>query len=657
MALKALLQSVFGGLWATDNRSGPTGSYAYSRAFDGRTKPSQLSVQPALVRRDSGIMDGLPQAAVMDISGTIWLLSGNTAAGQLVKRTTAGAYSEVGTMSSATFGLDYRHDTDSLYLTGTKSVSRLQSVSAGGNLLPDAYGDSFSTYNNAVAADALGVTLAAFQDTGTASYTLPSAIIESQPNTRYFQVDITPLDKINAFVLTTGSGDITLTLHDGENTTLGSAIITNANLVANDWNNFVFASQVMIYPAPNARTYHWHITSSNGTGTVEVAVAADLSTANTRIFADRLIATKNGFHPMVRFQQFEIIGNGPYLSAWEPISDVPTNDEWRRQAITLPSEYECCGLALSNEFVVAAFEKVSSGSTTTPQSGLLVFWDGLSSTYNYTMIIPEGSPQGLNSWKNTLYYEAGGSWWAVSSPVSLPVKLRAFPNQNTDFSGDGNPILVYPSSATVRRGVNYIGWPGSTTNTGLEYGVYGWGAISKNWPDGFSLDFSLSTGALNYSVANNLKISLVQSFGDLMLVGWQDDVNGAYGVDEVNSSSLPAVVAVYQSMVFDNNFAQKPKQANYVDCYYYAVAGSTITLAYALDGGTWVTDTNSYSLTNKWSGQANYCRFSVANDARFHELQVQVTVTHDGSSATPTVIQSVGRVFQDLREESLDSSG
>lgn len=653
MGMKAVLQSLFGGLWATDDRSGPDHSFAYSRAMNGRTKPSELSVQPGLTREDGGVVVNLPQNAVMDQDGIIWALGGSSAGGTIYRRTVAGVWSAAANLNSAAFGLDYRHDMDSLIVAGSRTASRIRNLSGAPGAMIDYYGASLSLYNNSAI---MGFNVAANQEGSAATYVLGDQILEQADRVRYLQLDIEPVSKIAVFVRDVGNGDYTLTLHDGLNTTLASATILNAAVSHNQWLEFEF-SPVRLSVSPSARTYHVHVTTTDGTGTLACSLENDLSSADIRVYADRLIQTKNGLHPIQRFLQYEVIGNGNYLSAWEPISEIPTNSEWRRHAVAVPSEYECFGLALSNEFIVGAFGKVSFDATSTPQAGLLIFWDGLSDRYNYSMVIPEGTPYALSSYKNVLRYYAGGTWYEVASPVSKPEELRAFPGQTDDFSADNLVLTVYPYAAATRRGVHYLGWPGATTNTELEYGLYGYGAASRGWPDGFSYDFVLSTGVLNYSAQNNLKISMVRSFGDLMLVGWQDDQNGGYGVDSVDNSSYPATLAVVKSMIFDGNFAQKKKSPIYVDCYYYLVPGSTITLAYSLDEGDFVVDTNSYSLTNKCNGEDNYCRFEVADHLRFHEIQVQVTVTHDGSSQTPARILSIGRIIDDNRKEDLMSNG
>lgn len=463
----ASFQNFYGG-WATDLRLGPKTSFPFSQAFDFRKFPSQMSVLPGLTREDGGVVKDLVLKEVMTASGVIYAY-GN--AGYFYKRSTAGVWSAEGKLSTGTGGMDYRKDADSIYLTSSKTASLYNQVSTTSpSLFADFYGSSFSTYNNS---DNVGFNVNAYQVGSILTTALQTTIIEQITNLRYFQTDIEPLVKVSVFIVSKGTGNITLTLHDGLNNVLGVKTIANASLVNNTFNDFFFTAatngQVRVYPAPNARTYHIHVTSSDGTGTISSTGTNDMSTCDLEIWADRLIVTNNQLHPMIRYQQFEAIGNANYLSIWEPITTIPTNSEWQRHRLVFPEEYEVCGLAVQNEFIVVAAEKNTTINTSTPQEGILFFWDGLNPTYNFFVEIPEGSPFSLKSYKNIVYYFAGGAWYAITGVGTQPVKLRTMPGSDNEFSGlipaantvgsTGNPL-----TATL---VDNFSSPGSIPSTTL----------------------------------------------------------------------------------------------------------------------------------------------------------------------------------------------
>lgn len=659
MASKAAIFSNFSGGLATDVKFGVKGAAAGLQAFDIRSSPSQMSSLPATVREDAGVLKDLLLNEVMVSNGTIYAVGDQ---GYVYRRSTGGTWSTIGRLSSGSAGIDYRLDADVVYFTSQKTVSAVTTVVNGTPLLvPDLYAGSYSSYDNSSTA---GFNVSAYQLTGTSTTTLGTAIIENSANLRYFQTDIEPVSKIGVFVIAKGTGDWTLTLHDGDNNSLASATVTNANLNNGVFNDFSFTSapngQVRLYPAPNARTYHIHVTSTVADGTISSNSKNSMSTCDLRVMADRLAWTHNGWHPMTRFLQYEIIGNGNYISAWEPISSPPTNDEWVRAKLTVPMEYECCGLAATNEFLVAAFEKTSTSTTIGPQEGLIIFWDGTADTYNYFVPIPEGSPYGLHTYANVVYYIAGGSLWAMTSPTTQPVHIRTLPGTSTEFSGTNSPIKVYPAAMSTRREIQVFGFPGTTTNTSINFGVYGWGSVDKNYPTVLTYNYVMSTGSKNYSASNNLSIGMVKSFGDLLHISWRDDLNGKYGVDKVDNSSPPAPTSVWQSIAVDNGYPGKRKTAKYCEVYYKLPAGATIQLAYQFDrSGTWVTDSNSYSTTSLWQGRAGYARFGMTADSSgnnagtFYEVQMQITITCPSTAATPPKVYMAAIVYDDRREDQI----
>lgn len=652
-----LIFNQFTGGIANDLKIGLKNSFANAQGLDFRTSPSQLSVLPGLTRADNGIAKDLILNEVMTSSGVIYSFGD---AGYIYRWSTAGVMSNVDKLSSGYAGIDYRKDIDAIYLTSAKTASSITTVVNGTPTLnPDYYASSISTYNNTTLA---GFNVNADQEGSpltTAILVATNPLNESSQNRRYFQTDIEPLNQIAVYITNKGSGDWTLTLQDGVNNILGTATITNANLVSNNWNNFVFTSapngQVRVYPAPNARTYHFHVTSTVADGSVSSSASNDLSTCDVRIYADRFVQTNNLWHPIQRFLQYETFGNGNYLSVWEPISDPPTNAEWLRHRLVFPEEYEVCGLTLQNEFEVIACGKNTVLNTSVPQAGMLFFWDGTSDTYNYNVPIPEGTPYGIFTYKNIVYYFAGGSWWAITSPTTQPVKQRQMPGTATEFSGTSVPIIVYPYANTVRRDIMLMGWPGTATNTNLTYGVYSWGATDKNYPEVLGYNYVISTGSENYSASNNLKIGMTQGFGDLLHVSWRDDLNGGYGVDAITNASSPALTSYWQSLVFDGGYVAKKKTANYMETYFILPVGATITMAYSIDYGAFVVDPNSYSTTNLFEGLSNYARFYItnANGGRFHNIQLQVTVTSPAGATVAPVVEMVGLVYDTNKNELL----
>ena len=646
MAIKAAVFSRHEGGWSTDLKVGISHSVPYTEALDFRKNPSQLSVLPGLAKESGSVVTDLVQNFVMVPDGSIYAL-GDT--GNFYKRTTAGVWSLIGNIGSGTFGMDYRRDSDIIYMTGTTTVSTYGPVLGTPTLTVDKYAASVATANTTTSG---GVNVNPNQTGSGFVYTPPTAISESAVNRRYFQSDIEPLSKVSVYIQTKGTGNWTVTLHDGLDNTLATSMVANASLMNNAFNDFTFSTPQRIYVSPSARTYHIHVTSTVADGNLTTSANGDLQGADLQVYANRLIATTNGLHPMIRFQQYECIGNGNYLSVWEPLSEPPTNSEWLRHRLAFPQEYEVCGLAVFNEYIAVALQKVSTASSSDPQEGLIAWWDGLSEASdnkpNYFTKIPEGTPQAIREYKNNIYYYAGGDWYRISSPNSIPEKVRRMPGSDTEYSGANSLVTIYPNAATVRRGILLMAYPCVTTNTSINFGIYSWGSVDKNLPESFGYSYVISSGTKNYTASNNLTIGAAKNFGDTLLVSWRDSSGGGgYGVDVVSNASAPAAAASWQSLVLDNGMVSKPKTGIYFEVPLATFpADASLVLKYKIDRGAWV-PSSSFTLANT---PTQVCRLNIVNPNRYKELQLGFDVT---SGTTTPVITSPALVFNDNREERL----
>ena len=616
-----LVQSSFYGGWATDDQLGGPSSFAYSRSIDFRKKPTQFSSLPGTRKETGGIVTDLVQNEVMTADGTIYAL-GN--AGKFYKRTPAGVWSNEATLTSAgSHGLSYRRDTDCVYATSLNTVSEWSPVSNSPNMKLDKFGPSSSTASTAYAVG------------GTLTTAIGTSISETTNSLQSYQPDIEPCVKIGVKVIAKGTGNWTLTLHDGINNVLGTATISNANLVNGQINYFVFSSQIRQYVKPNARTYHFHITSTVADGTVASSATNNLDTCDFEYWADRLIQTNNGMHPQENFLQYQCFGNGNYLSVWEPLSDIPTNAEWLRHRLTFPAGLEVCGLAVYNEYLAIACENRSTSALVSNQGGYIFFWDGIAATYNYYVKVPEGSPYSLHEHENILYYFAGGAWYGYAN--AAPVKVRTMPNTDSEYSDRVDQTIVYPNMATVRKGVHLFGFPSTTTNQSIEHGVYSYGAVDKNFPEAFGFSYPISTGTLT-NTTGNLKIGMVKNFSDMLHISWQDDVNG-YGVDVVDNNSDPASTAVWQGLTFDNGQRTKLKTGVELSALFGTLAaGETVTLGYRIDDGAWV-----YG-SPVTSGQ----KATLKINKRFYYISTQVILN---SATTTTEVNCVTLIYNNNYHE------
>lgn len=668
MSIKAYTYNSWVGGQATDKKSGIANSFADSQSLDFRKAPSQMSVLPGTRRADNGVVTDLIQNEVMTVTGRTYSV-GST--GNVYTCSPTGVWSLFGNIGqSGTFGIDYRQDQDAIYIAGTTTVSSITTVAAAPTLNPSYYSESQSTYDNTLQT---GFNVNSDQPyTGTLTTTILTSYIEGDATgERFFQTDIQPISKIGVFVVTKGTGDWTLVVHDGLNNQLGTATITSANLNSGGINYFVFSTPIVANVGPNAaQTYHFHLTSTVADGTISSTISNNLSSCAMELWANRLVATNNGIHPIETFQQFTCIGNGRYLSVWENLGEPqPTNAEWQRQKLSFPPGYEVCGLAVFNEYLVIATQLTTTG-TMTPQQGILFYWDGLSDTYNYFTPIPEGSPESLHTYENAAYYVAGGTWYIITSVSATPEKVRRLPGSENVYTSSNTPTRVYPYLGAVRYGIHLLGWPSTTTNTDIPYGIYSWGRVDANQPLSFGYSYILSTGTQNVTGSNNLTIGMVRNFGNILHMAWRDDSSGTatFGVDVVDATSTPAPFAKFESLIEDSNIVTKQKLASYVEAKWLTIQdGVSIVLKYSIDRGPWIYSsgttsnaTGGFSNVNPWSvdddATENYARFDIGDsdtEERHYEVQYGIDVYCDATVTTAPVVVGVSLPFDDLGNELL----
>jgi len=156
-------------------------------------------------------------------------------------------------------------------------------------------------------------------DTGGAyanTYTPPTAIDEGATHRQTF----TPTKKLNskiaAWIVSKGSGDFTLTVHNVANEVQGTpATITNANLTDGAFNDFVNAFDW------TSGALHFHITSTVADGTVKTNTANDLEACS---FKQQY--KKNTTNFTVRTDTETLSVTAPTVEGWANGTVVDTTD-------------------------------------------------------------------------------------------------------------------------------------------------------------------------------------------------------------------------------------------------------------------------------------------------------------------------------------------
>lgn len=531
-------QEFYGGQ-SSDVAIGPPNSFSYSRALDHRRNPSQLSVLPGPRQLSAGVVNDL----ILNIAQ---VQNGNRYAygdqGYLYKIDTSNVMTFAEKLANGSDGMIYRQDSDAIYLATSTDLQRYYPIS-GTPDLDVIYGPSRSSDSHA------------YRTGGASTYSVPTTLNEVQSCS--FQPDIEPFYSIKVKIVAPGTGNWTLTLHDGLNNVLATSTV---NAPASGLVEFVFGSQIRALVKPNARTYHFHLTSTIAGGTIACSTAGDLSTADFELWAYRLIDTVNGFHPMVNFQQFILIGNERYCAVWEPLTERdPPNNEFQRHRLTLPTGFEICGITASKGFAYIAAEKISTNASKDFQEGLILKWDVSSTTYDDYVEVSGGSPESISMKDNFPYFYVNGTLHAWPGGDTI-VKVKTLANTSTDYKDVIDATRVYPNMMTVRDNLLHLGYPSTTTNTSVEYGVYVWGSLDKDYSASFNYGYVASTMQSNTkNIDGTRQLGCVKNFGDEMYISWKDGSN--YGLDIVDSFCDPAPIFQFRNRRFSAGAVHKDKQA------------------------------------------------------------------------------------------------
>lgn len=569
------IQQFYGGQ-SSDEAIGTPASFSYSRAMDHRRNPSQLTVLPGPRKISSGVVQDLILNMVQVQSGVRYAYGEQ---GNIYKLDASNNLTYFNKLPTGSDGCLYRSDNDALYFATQTDLRRMYPMS-GTPALDVTYGPSKS------------IDAAAYRTGGALAtgYTVPAAIDETQAC--YFQPDIEPFYSMKVNVVQVGTGNLILTLHDGLNNQLSQVTIAAGSIKAG-LNEFVFPAQVRALVKPNARTYHFHLTSTVGDTIIAASTVAStgfnqLNTADFELWAYLLVDTVNGFHPMVQFQQFNCIGNGNYLAVWEPLSDQnPPNNEFQRHRITFPAGFEVCGLAVTNEFLVIACAKYSTDGTKDFQEGKLFTWDGTAQTYNQIIDVSGGAPEGIKSKDNVPWFITAGKLcvWTGGDTITQVRKIASLDNT---FAGVIDNTRVYPNMLCVKDNMLHLGFPSKTSNAAAEHGVYVWGSLEKNYPDSFNYAY-VNSSQVNLNTSGNLRHGCVRSFGDEMYISVQY-ADGSFGLEIVDNLCTPAPIFKFRARRFDAGMAHRDKLAlkQAVLTSLWPASGATLTAVSSINGGAYV---------------------------------------------------------------------
>lgn len=656
-------------------------SFYQSQNLDFRSVPSQISVLPGARTVATNLQDTIT-AIVQDKNGVRY---GVGDAGGVYRISTTNVVSKVAQLdSNGAAGMFYSQITDQIYIPSQTSISLYGQVTSGNPGNPTfrsaQFSKSASTSNGTVllwnpvstqfngaarnnsqtAVNSLGTYVGVTSTSqvttnATQTYTVPTTLTESAYC--YFAPDIEPFYSIAVYVTAKGTGNWTLKLHDALNNELASVTIANASLTSGAYNEFVFGKQIRALvnasQTGNSGLYHFHLTSTVADGTAGSINANDATSIDFILFAYALVQTSNGWHPTAFFTPKGVntlcIGNGTYLATYNFGNDSqPTNTQFNRHKLTFTMGHEVCGLTTNNQYLVIATEKRSTNANRNFQEGCLWFWDGSTTEANFKIDIPMGAPYGVYTFNGVTYFCVAGSLYAWSGGQTI-LKVRKLAYQTTDYLNAVDSTIVNPNMLTSRYSLLMIGYPSTTTNVNINYGVWSWGSVELSFPNSYGYSYSLASNIQNNNTSGitNLKLGCVQNFVDNLYMSWSyTDAGGItrYGLDLVDNFSTPATSFNWQSLIYDGTVIYKTKiGTRYKIKFNSFPAGYTLRPYYILDRGTPVYATESPKV-----GDTDI--LMEVTPGRFKEIQWGFTGTSSGAT-TPLVIAGVTMEIEPIADE------
>lgn len=439
------------------------------------------------------------------------------------------------------------------------------------------------------------------------TYAVPIAISEASNDRKTFTPARDPQKSIQFNIATVGSGNWTITIHDSFNNVIATSNVSNANLHTGPY-EFVYSN--VWSPLTNfTNEYHAHITSTVADGIVVTDANNDLETADFVTYYQFLI-TDTEWHPMARFLNFWVIGNGHYVGKYEATLYDPN-------LLVLQAGLRVRCFAYWNEYLAIGVQK--GNNIYDFDQGRIYFWDGIAPTFNFYIDVPEGGINAMLGSRGKLYVWAGYKNQLLEyTGGDSAQKVKDLPKMDTNYSE------IYPQAVTMWQSLLRYGVAGNGDSTAIQKGVYTYGSTNLRFPDMLTYDYPISTGT--YSGVNT-KVGLTMVVNKELLIGWQD--GASFGMDYVDDSNMPFPTSFIEFLVTDADAIWKEKEAVEIDVNFVPLlSGQSVSSRYSIDDtDTWITNADTPVDGDSISRQ-------LLTDGRYHEMQVGVDIVSTNTSPT-----------------------
>lgn len=653
MADQRLRITNFGGGLSDDSKYGSPNSASVIEAIDFRRSPGMATLKQKLVKESSTTIITEVHDAVRVDDGVIYLAGGT----EIYKRA-PGTIGNPGTYSveSSDASLinvrdfDYRQDIKKLFAYDDYFIHEFSPIGNSPTWSYDKYGYLIALDDG-------------FTENLPNASALPTTIDEDAETEIYsFVATHDPYRRITFSIVTKGTGNWTMTLHDDNNNVVATQTVTNASQGSNLALSFTINSPTSPIRFKLGATYHVHLTVSIAGGTIDSELTNDIRTAGVQLTAFRLIPGTRYGHPTIQSGNKTFFCNERYLGEWE-LLDTSANGQagYDPHRLVFPAECDTNGVALYNEYVAvsAAVDNASDSNAIQGSKGIIFFWDQVSDFVTFSLPVPQGVPNSLFAADNALFFEAGGRWhrWA-GGDIETIFEFPTNELSQTDVPSLGTNFPARRHVQTMRDNLVLIGWPGEIPSVSQEpyFGIFSYGKSKSSMPIAVGFDAFLSPGNISPTIIGGVSsgITYMNNFGGNLLVAWRDVVNGTmvYGVDFLNESSVAAPNGRWLCLWFDNNDPDKEKTPKAIKVTFDSLpVGCSITPIIEYDRNEAIKSGEIVSTPG--AREAVFHLSDQVNHPRFYEVRFGFDLA--SSQGNFPRVRSVTLKFDDNREDEQDT--
>lgn len=293
----------------------------------------------------------------------------------------------------------------------------------------------------------------------------------------------------------------------------------------------------------------------------------------------QVLESDDDFHPILEFRDFQAYGNGRYVATWDATT-------WDNDRVILPSGWRVRCLGVWKEYLAIGCWR---GNTIDAYSkGIIFFWDGVSSTYNF-FEITRGAVAAMGTIGSDLYLLLGprAELWKYNGNLS----------KVTDFPGVkpfGDMLSINPGATNIHKGMLMMGVAAKTSLASAGRGVYSYGTANPAIPKTLNLEY-LGSGGVAASF-ENLAQNRIGALGSiqnkLFFSTYHSTITNMPVVVEIDGGS-PFVTTRggrFESLVIDDREPHRIKKGlKFIANFSPLPTGVTMTFLYRADGGSWTT--------------------------------------------------------------------